>query len=227
MIIAIDIETYVRKNGKYEPELNAQQFHQGCIALENGKTILCNSKEEMWNTIKYLGIKEHKRQKNLHVYAHNLQYDFYGIADLTDPKIHIKSDNPFIVNYTPNIKFIDSVGIYPMKLQRVGKLIKNEKGELPTHATAQEIETYLKQDTLLLLDALKYMKNKLKDENVILKNVITLNQIAMGYTQKEFRKTPKPYLYYQDVTKEGKHVQRKIIHTLYDDFYGIADPHRS
>ena len=141
MIIAIDIET---------AGLDARKFVVACLMKENGKTKVFYKKEDLWNYIIDLGMKEKKRKKVLTIYSHNAQYDFYGYANVKDRNLKWYSHRPFIVSYMNGdkeiIKFLDTLSIYKMPLQKIGEIIGLKKMEMPMELKRiKKMKKYLKK----------------------------------------------------------------------------------
>lgn len=165
MIAAIDIETYKKnqETNKYEPTLDATQYVLGGIKVQGQKkTYFYKKKQDLWNHIIKLGKAQEKRKKTLNVYAHNMNYDFHGIADFTDKNIKIHSIKPFIVKYVINkkevISFLDTYAIIKQSLAKAGHIIGYEKGQLPQEIThTNQLKQYLQQDINIVL--------KIKNDN--------------------------------------------------------------
>ena len=122
MIASFDCETTLIKSGE------KPTFKLGYIYIENRKKGECfYNKTKMWERIIELGKKEHKRGKTLTIYAHNIAFDFFQIANLNDKHIKYFSHRPFIASYNYEereiIKFLDTMSIFRMSLKKMGELI--------------------------------------------------------------------------------------------------------
>ena len=214
MIIAVDCETQ---------GLDASKFVQGCLIKESGKTEIFYNKNIMWQYIKELAKKERKRQRILTIYAHNHEYDFYAYANLNDKGFTIHCTRPFIATYSENgqemIKFLDTLGIYKMSLSKAGKLINQHKldtpeffktGEPITKQQLIENEEYIKQDTKLVLELIKELKEQLAKDNIRPNRIYTISQVAISYLTKKLAEKPREYLF-------EDYYQTKIIRTKYEE----------
>jgi hypothetical protein len=202
MIVAVDIETR---------SLDATQYLTGCVLGSSWKKPeIYRNKNDLWERIKALGIQEGKRDKVLSVYSHNAQYDTAGYVDLTDKHLVLFSQKPFIwayrltsdecdefgVKHLPNkgkeiIKFLDTWAIFHMPLKDLGLLINLPKQETPaslfetskemTEEDLKLVETYMVRDCEIVIQALSFLKQKLKNEGIVLKRLYTINQIAIQY----------------------------------------------
>ena len=89
MIAAIDVETGTIKNQEFQPELQAtpDKYILGATALQNKKTKEYTNRQQQWQDLINLGIKEQKNKRILTVYGHNIQYDLYTIMDRKDKNL--------------------------------------------------------------------------------------------------------------------------------------------
>jgi len=195
LIIAIDIES---------AGLDATKFIMGCLMKQGcKKPEFFYSKEALWKRVLALGKAESKRGKVLNVYSHNAQYDFYAYADLKDKHLKFYSDRPFIVAYQDDFKresimFLDTMSIFRMSLKRLGDMIGLEKMEMPnelmqdsvdvTDELKKKMEIYCKRDTDICLKSILDIKEKMKNNGVIVRRLYTINQIAINYLINEWRK---------------------------------------
>lgn len=192
MIIALDIETQ---------GLDATKFVCGYMITETGREKLYFKKEKLWEDILKLGKAARANNHVLSVYAHNAEFDFYGYADLTDRNLTFYSFDPFIAGYMIDgkeaIKFLDTMAIYGMSLERAGELIGVSKMEMPEELKTehkwnhdeirQKIQPYVRNDTQIVMDLIGVIKKRLKGEHVILKRLYTISQISVNYLMKELR----------------------------------------
>lgn len=200
MIIAIDTETQ---------GLDARKFLIGSLVKENGSSKFFYKPEEMWKYIIDLGYAERKRGKNLIVYAHNMEYDFYAIANLTSYNLKWKCTYPFIVDYVDVdsgeriIRFLDSMSIFPMSLKKVGDIIGLPKLEMPEELiiTADNskkitmnmrditaLKKYCLRDSEICLKSVKFIKEKLKRDGINVKYAYSISQISIQYYMNWLRK---------------------------------------
>lgn len=200
MIIAIDIETQ---------GLDATKFILGTIY--NGKTHKTfKNKEEMWQHILEQGKTAKKAKQTLRVYGHNIQYDFYGIANIKDKSLKIYNHNPFIAiykNQENTIYFLDTMSIYKMSLAKAAQIIGEEKKEMPktlmkeegqtyTEIELRDIEQYCKHDTYITYQLINKIKKQLKQDKINIRFINTISQIAIQYLLKEIAKQePEGFFY--------------------------------
>jgi len=219
MIISVDIETC---------GLDATKFIMGCLIKENGVKEVFYKKEDMWNYIIELGKKEAKRKKVLNVYAHNHSFDFHGYADLNDPKIVWFCMRPFIAAYKHEgreiIKFLDSLAIFRMNLKSVGELIELPKLDTPeelvsgniTELKKEKVIPYMVRDAEIVLKAVLFLKDKIRDEGVAIKRLYTINQIAINFMVNEFRKVENEHIFWNVKSGQFRRTFRKDeIHGAY------------
>jgi len=220
MIAVVDIETR---------GLDAREFVTACLIKENGKKKHFYSKEELWEYIKDLGIKEMKRKKVLNLYAHNHEFDFYGYADLNDEHLKFFSFRPFIASYEIDgkraINFLDSLAIFKMSLEKV-EMIGMKKLDTPeefvkaqrlTKKRIKQLAPYVERDVEIVLKAIKLMKKKMKDEGVQLRRLYTISQIAVAYLINTLKKTDKYddmfFIKERGVLQKSRH--KDLIHGAY------------
>ena len=86
-----------------------------------------------------------------------------------------------------------------MSLDKLGHLIGHPKGitpqwlidgKEPTEQQFSEMLDYLKQDLVVLIEALKYMRSLLKKDGVNVKRLVTINQIGVNYLLYQLRNQP-------------------------------------
>lgn len=182
-----------------------ETYITGCIITEDNKTIIKRDPEELWQKVIELGIKEAKRKRVLTIYSHNAQFDTACYINIKDKHLKFFCNNPFIWEYrlnykeckeldiecNPNIgykciiKFLDTMSIYPMSLKKVGEIIKIKKTETPLEIIEKEqrteeelktIENYMIKDTLIVLEAIRYIKQKLKKDGINIRRIYTRSQ---------------------------------------------------
>lgn len=163
MIATLDIETL---------GLNAQAYVIGCLYYNN-KPHFYNTPQELYTAVIKLGIKSARAGSVLTLYSHNAAYDTAGYINIEDKHLHFFSHQPFIWEYRLTkqeynqhhincpktskaiIKFLDTMSIYKMSLEKIGTMLNLPKGKTPTcliearTPTPQELEeikTYLEQD---------------------------------------------------------------------------------
>lgn len=221
--IAVDVETR---------GLNTQNFIIGCAIKEGSQEEkYFYKKEDLWNYLLEQGHKAKKRNKNLNVYSHNAQYDFYSYAPLFDKNIKWFCHRPFIVSYNENnkelIKFLDTMNIYRMSLASAGELVGYNKMETPeflkseTHIpTKKEIESikpYLKRDTEIVLKLIQYIKDKCKQNGINIRRFYTINQIAINNLMNVWKnsKTSEDIFSNSNISKAYDTYRAKEIHSAY------------
>lgn len=224
MIIAIDIET---------AGLDARKFIMASIVREDGCKKIFYDKKELWDYVLKLGYAEYKRKRKLTVYSHNAQFDFYGYADLKDENIVYFNLSPFIAGYKINgveaIKFLDTMGIFSrMSLKKVGEIIGLEKLEMPIEfkedekipiEKLKEFEPYVIRDSEILIKGIKDIKEKLKEEEINLKRIYTISQIAIAYFINKLKKMEE----YKDLFAErrfGRLFKTKLFHQIHSAYRG-------
>lgn len=102
---------------------------------------------------------------------------------------YLKETNKFIVTYQKEIiKFLDVMALYRMDLKSLGKALGENKIEMPnlsTFKSKKEMDKalieYCYKDVEVTMKALQYLKGKLSEENIILRNLCTINQVAINY----------------------------------------------
>lgn len=203
MIGAIDIETR---------GLNAQAFILGCVKFEDSKMQCFSDKNQLWKYVLDYAYKEAKRGHNTYLYAHNHKFDFYGYADLMDPKLVYRSSDPFIVDYDfgfrskkkpeelgPCLHFYDSMALSRCALSKVGYHVGQPKMEMP-HSTVMDtmsseeilsdmvltsrLKTYCENDVSIVLKFLDWSKETLAKDDIRVKDMVSVSQIGLKYILK-------------------------------------------
>lgn len=196
MICAIDTETQ---------GLNAtrQAFIIGSITYkQNDKQQMktYNKPQELWNKILELGEQEAKTKRNLYVYAHNMEYDFYTTVDWNDQEVKIIATKPLIIK-RKNIQFIDSMNTLKLSLRKIAQITNQEKGWLNeklktndnTILTKKEMEELIKYnqlDTIILYNAIKQVKETLKEDGINIRKILTSGNLAMNAYIQFLKKKP-------------------------------------
>jgi hypothetical protein len=184
--------------------LDSRKVLTTCILKENGKVKHFYNPKKAWGYILESGRKEQKRGKVLNIYAHNMQYDYYGFADLSDKNVEFFSFAPFIANYKINgkraINFLDSYAIFKMPLKELGDMIDLPKLDLPeefsegqeiTIKRLKELAPYVERDVEIVMKAIKLMKKKMNEDGVNLRRLYTISQIAIAYFVNTLKKDEK------------------------------------
>jgi hypothetical protein len=174
--------------------LDARKFVTACIMKENGTKVHFDNKNKLWEYIIENGKKESQRSRILNVYAHNHEFDFYGYADLNDKNIKFFCFRPFIASYEVNgnklVNFLDSYAIFKMSLKSLGEMIGLEKLDTPeeflnaeriTKKRIKELRPYVERDVEIVMKAMKLMKEKIALEEVSIRRLYTISQIAIAY----------------------------------------------
>ena len=116
---------------------------------------------------------------------------------------HIRYDmkqigKKYIITYKKEmIKFGDSMSLYRMSLKKMGEIIGHKKMEMPmefkgkyiTKGELKELEKYCINDCKIVMEGVKKIKKKLKEDGVNVRNLCTINQIAINYVMNELKKT--------------------------------------
>lgn len=180
--------------------LNAQKFQLGCLWLEHWKKPeFYTNKKELWNRLIHLGKVEKRNRRKLYVYAHNSAYDFYSLGEMSTPGMEYTSMKPFIAKYKNLITFLDSKAIFNMDLASLGELtgvpkIKidewyyNTKYEDMNFFEQARLREYCQRDVEVVLNAIKWLKNKLKEDNIPFKTIFTINQIGINWIMSHLRR---------------------------------------
>lgn len=128
------------------------------------------------------------------------------------------------------IKFLCTKSLYRgMTLKEVGALIGLPKQETPlellnentliTDELLAKIEPYMIQDTKICLQAVLKLKEQLKQNNIHVKRLYTINQIAINYLINELKKQPQrltEHLFWDIKTGQARRTLRKQeIHNAY------------
>lgn len=192
MIIAVDVETQ---------GLNTKNFLVGCLMTDQkAAPEFYYNKESLWDRIVELAIKEQKRHRATSVYSHNAQFDFYAYAPYMSKNMTYFSQRPFIAAFRLNgkeiIKFLDTMSLYPrMSLKVVGDIIGIPKLEMPGDLKSEDGDTdlstvlpYLERDTLICLQAVLKLRDKIRQKGIKVKRLYTINQIAINYLMNEWKK---------------------------------------
>lgn len=188
------------------------KFLQGCLITDKGTINIFYDKEKLWETIIEIGKYDAKLKRKLKVYSHDAQEDFYSYANLQDTNISIQSTNPFIASYKGQkkngkigdiIKFYDTQAIWRMGIEELAKKLDEtlEKPKIfdenPTIDEMREKEEYIVTKTKIIITSILWIKQKLKEEGILIKNYSTISQIAINYMLNKLSKAgDKKYLFY-------------------------------
>lgn len=192
MLISLDCETGEIKNNKFIPELNTQKLVLADI-YDGREHYTSKDKKRIWQKIQHLASKENKNNKVLTIAGHNMQYDFYCIANWKQEGLKILCERPFIAtqqdkNGKNQISFIDTWQNFRMKLSNAAELIGQQKLEMPEGQSAAQIIPYVQQDTKLARDLITNLKEWCKQQGVIIRRTITINQVAINFMLTKLRK---------------------------------------
>ena len=174
----------------YKEELKIESF-------KNGK--------EMINRMKEIAEKEQKQGHKIQYYAHNADYDSLRLIDLNDPDLKIikaTRDGIYAYKIGPEKKIsmvlYNSMKIFPMGLEKVGKIIGHEKTRPPkeidnkmknpekqtyTLEELNQIIQYNQNDCIVLLKALEWIKTQCKQEGLKPRELRSIGQIAQNMNQ--------------------------------------------
>jgi hypothetical protein len=113
----------------------------------------------------------------------------------------LESGNVEVTYKKEMIKFLDSMSIFKMSLKRVGEIVKLKKLEMPDNKPLvmskfelARIAEYCKRDCEIVMKGIEYVKSKLKKDGVNLRNLCTINQIAICYIMNEIVGNEDPML---------------------------------
>lgn len=202
-IITIDCET----KGL---DARHEAFLMGCITDENYKHIVFYKWEELWEKILELSKKAQEQKKTLNIYGHNLGgFDFWSCCDWKDKRLIYFSERPFIATLKEDnkeqAKFLDTHSIFRMPLKKLGELVNLPKLETPLDFTeGKEITKdqlrnyvpYMVRDSEICMKAIHKVKEKLKEDNIYIKRLYTIHQIAIQYVLTLMKKRDAPYFWY-------------------------------
>lgn len=189
MIAAMDIETV---------GLNAKAFRFGVVKTEKGEAKVFHKRKKMWEHIKELGRTEQLRGHRIYMYGHNIEYDIYGTVDLKDKELRYFSFNPFIAEYR-NIQFVDTMGLFRGSLAKMGKTVELEKKNMEVELLTKEKLTmeekakmidYCKRDVDIVLRGVKLVKERLREDGIGTRRILTAGQIAINYFTNSIRDKP-------------------------------------
>jgi hypothetical protein len=85
------------------------------------------------------------------------------------------------------------MNIFPFALKEVGEIIGHPKQDLPLEANLDdnnlnEVIPYMVNDTQIVLESIKMIQRKLKEEECPSTRIYTINQVAIGYILRQFCK---------------------------------------
>lgn len=216
MIIAIDTETkgldatqYVLgcliKEGKAKPEiyLNKEDLWKRVLNLayseaKRGKNLNVYSHNAQYDTAVYVNLEDP------HLIFFSNKPFIWGY------KISIRECIEYGIPFTKTdekregkeiIKFLDTMAIFKGSLSKIGEMLNYPKMEIPeylkegefniTEAKIKEITPYLIRDTEIVMKSIEWIKKKLKEEEVEIKRLYTINQIAISYLMNQLKKLPR------------------------------------
>lgn len=192
MIISVDTETR---------GFDTRKFVCGCIAYEDGSVDTYFTRTEMYNKIINIIESNGKRGHNTYIYGHFHEYDFYTYArdHWQDEGFEYLNFNPFIVIYrgSPDMRkrkkygyFLDSYSLFRMPLEQLGNYIGMPKGETHVKLTEdmskiteeemKDIVEYCKNDTLIVINAILNLREKLEVLGYKPRKILTSGQVAMS-----------------------------------------------
>lgn len=174
-----------RKNGKclYLFAHNIKYDFYNIFERDNNLSILCENP--------FIGIYNIKEEKKIKKekwdrYEKHLRLNnkFYSYKE--------KEEEVIVEFKTECIKFLDSMNLFSMSLKRLGDLIKYEKLEMPKVIKdikeLKELETYVLRDSEIVIESIKMLREKLKEDKVHVKRIMTINQIAIAYLLKMMKR---------------------------------------
>ena len=156
------------------------------------------------------------------------RWEWYAKREKIEYKIISKLGERIVIEYKKEaIKFLDTMAIFQMSLKRMGEMIGFHKQEMPTEigervtqAKIKEIAKYCMRDCEVTMKAIEFLKQKLADENLNIRNLCTINQIAISYVLNKLRKADARQVLYvnkanetTDMTWNTKH--KNEIHAAY------------
>lgn len=197
-----------------------KQFICGSLTTENEQTFQTRSKTRLWNKILEIAQTEKKQGHNTYAYAHNLKFDIGRILPTQIQKneyITIKAAKPFILEYghnnePPHLHFYDTTALLPLSLENIGKFTNTPKTKIKpttqeklystqkqeyTWEEQKEIADYNLQDTKALIKAIQWIKERLKENNLKPRRLITIGAISMMAFNKQLRNTKNWQKFYE------------------------------
>lgn len=118
------------------------------------------------------------------------------------------------------IKFLDTMSIFKGSLKSLGEMINLPKLEMPkyletgefniTENKLKEIEPYLERDTEIVMKSIMYLKEILIKEDVKIKRLYTINQIAIQYVINKLKK-----MNYEEIKNILKDKEKGEVHETY------------
>ena len=200
----------MKDSGKKEFFTNKEDMWNYIIELgkkemKRGKKLVCRAHNAKYDFFQIADLKD----KKLRWFAENpliagyyfeVIREFNGLQEYKNWRNYSKRNNIYhkivshiddkiIVSYNKEgIKFLDSMSLFAMSLKKVGELVKIPKLELPEEfldginkEEMNNLKVYCANDCKIVLEGVKYVKAKLKEEGVNIRNLITINQIAISY----------------------------------------------
>lgn len=177
--------------------LNTKRFICGCLMNDRGGYKVFNNRKKLMEHIINTGKKLARQKKGMIIYAHNCIYDFYGTFDPLDKNITYMSDRPFIAKYNLGggsyIRFLDTMGLFRMSLKRMGEIVGKKKIDFDTYEETEDflIESkrrqYMINDCDIIRRGFLLLKEKLKEMNINIKWLISMNQIGIKYYLNKFK----------------------------------------
>lgn len=185
-------------------------IEKGKKARKNGKCIYA------WaHNIKYDFYNIFKEEKGLVILAENPFIAIYYITQKKEIPIEkwenyklflTKSNRRYTFEKKENyvkveiqmeaVRFLDSMNLFKMALKEVGNLIGLEKLSMPLEIEniekLKELETYVLRDSEIVLEGIKMLKEKIRNDGIKIKRIMTINQIAIAYILKEMKRLKTP-----------------------------------
>lgn len=217
----------IRMAGDIECFGVTDQFICGTWALRNKKgtiefyTFTDKRKYEQW-IIDFAK----KQRTEVHVYFHNLGYDFFRFADLENKLSTEKEKEGYhIINLTnkplvdyvneegkPLIKYFDTYRLIRKSLEEIGLILGYEKKRTSegltekyhndvkqqlTFEEMQEIIMYNQRDAEITLRAVEFIKEQLRNECYSPLNIASIGQLAIGLFNKRMISKGLKYTIYE------------------------------
>jgi len=138
------------------------------------------------------------------------RWEWYAKREKIEYKILTELGDMIIIEYKKEaIKFLDTLAIFHMPLKKIGEMIGFPKQEMPTEigerltkTKIKEIAKYCMRDCEVTMKAIRFLKDKLAEENLKIRNLCTINQIAISYVLNKLRKAEAKQILY--VNRENK-----------------------
>lgn len=143
----------------------------------------------------------YKVEREFDKYQKFLNWSYYAKKNNINYKIIFESKELDLVKIEYNregIKFLDTISLFGMSLKDLGKLIGFEKGDMPlelgkklTQDKLKILGDYCKNDCRISIEAVRFIQRRLKEDGINIRNLCTINQVAISYIINKLSQNPK------------------------------------